>query len=472
MTQQSGVVARPAGRDATRAVLAAVVAAALGFGGLATGAAAAHSTASPQLPRSVPGGTSSFINSPVKAVGTTPAGVTMTVEKTVIGHARVASAGVLPTDPAAPADEFLIPVNAKAAPGINDLYKDFDVTANAWSDILTLKFTFSRPVRNPRLHVAGTGGAVADSQGNEEYYWAGLELVGGAPVRPTFSNAAGFPGYTVTNTSVLPTRIYSPKSTTCGVVYTCGSVQLNGTLTSFSVKVRARNVRTGVTAGDQFFWGVFRVSLDEDDSDAPASYGAASHVVGDTFLGTDGTPDHMETVSFLPRQLAADVDDDDALPRNAAITSTGQSYTLRVPLNATANSTLSGWIDFDRNGKFDEGERAQAAVAPADTSKILTWTPPANVTEGRAWVRLRLGNAAEQVAVPTGWADSGEVEDHQVSIGPHRLAQPAECSKKSKNPLCRLPGRIKGGKHHSADAGQDRKRVISGSYTPRKSKQD
>ncbi|GAA2402855.1 GEVED domain-containing protein [Nonomuraea africana] len=371
------------------------------------------------VPMAYADGPLTFTNSATEAVGTTPSGVTVVVRKTPVGDTKVVSAEVSPADPAALPDEFLVPVNAKAGAGILDLYEDFDVKPNGWSDVVALTFTFSRPVRDPRLHVFGTGGVVTDlSKDRRDDYWSGVRLVGGTPSTPTFSKVAGFPGYRVTRTTIAPERVHSATTTTCGVVYTCGTVQVNGTLNSFTIMLRARDVRRGGEAGTSQMWGAFKLSLYEDDSDAPASYGAASHILTDTSLGRDVTPDHTDTDSFTPRTLRVGADADDALEAEgpAPLAGNASTYSLDVPVRAGSASSLGGWIDFDRNGSFDAGERAQAQVEAGASSGTLTWTVPKTVRPGATWLRLRAAATADGVERPTGWADSGEVEDYPITL--------------------------------------------------------
>ncbi|WP_336204067.1 GEVED domain-containing protein [Nonomuraea sp. LPB2021202275-12-8] len=335
----------------------------------------------------------------------------------MIGTARVASASVSPANPAAPADEYLAPANAKATAGIVDLYEDFAVTPGAWSDVATLTFTFSRPVRDPRLHVFGTGGASGKSATRRDDYWPAIDLVGGSPVKPAFSQAAGFPGFRVTAGSIEPVRVYPARSTTCGVVYTCGTAKVNGTVTEFTVKLRALNVRYGKGGPTPQLWAAFKLSLAEDGSDAPASYGAASHAITDSYLGRSVSADHLDAVSMTPRGLPAGTDDDDAVgDPQARIKGSGRTYRLAVPVRSGSPSNVAGWIDFDRDGRFDADERATAAVARGATAATLSWTVRRRPRTGPSWMRLRLAAGAEAVASPTGWADSGEAEDHRIRL--------------------------------------------------------
>ncbi|WP_326640536.1 GEVED domain-containing protein [Nonomuraea fuscirosea] len=388
-------------------------------------ATVAHAeSAFPSVPAAITGtqagnASSSFTNSVTAAVGRTPSGVRVTVTKTMIGKSRVASAKVLRADPAAPDDEYLIPANAKTTAGFVDLYEHFAARPGAWNDVATLTFTFSRPVRDPHLHVFGTGGSSGDA-GDHDDYWPAIELTGGTPATPAFARVAGFPGYRTTATAIEPEWTYPTGSTTCGVVYACGTVKVSGIVSSFTVKLRAHDDRQGKGGPTPQLWAAFKLSLAEDDSDAPASYGAASHAITRSSLGRTVTADHTDAVSMTPRALPAGTDADDAVtvPR-ARIAPTGKAYTLAVPVRAGSPSRLNGWIDFNRNGRFDAVERATAKVRASATTATLRWTVPQPLHTGVTWMRLRLATQGAVTASPTGWADSGEVEDHQIELARH-----------------------------------------------------
>ncbi|MEU4549677.1 GEVED domain-containing protein [Nonomuraea dietziae] len=400
-----------------------------------TGVAAALVGMAGVVPMAYADGPQTFTNSATEAQGSTSSGVRVTVRKTPVGGTRVVWAQVAPADPAALDDEFLVPANAKAGAGILDLYEDFEVTPNGWSDVVALTFTFSRPVRDPRLHVYGTGGVV--TEGNErDDYWAGLRLMGGTPSTPTFSKVAGFPGYRVTDDTIVPERFTRTRTTTCGVVYTCGTVQVNGTLRSFTIMLRARDVRYRDDAGRPQMWGAFKLSLYEDGSDAPASYGAASHILTDTFLGNGVTADHTATDSVTPRALRQGTDTDDAIAAGGPppLAGNARTYTLAVPVGGPSEAALAGWIDFDRNGKFDVGERAQASAEAGSTTRELTWSVPRTVRPGATWLRLRTAATDDGVARPTGWADSGEVEDYQIALAERVAMEPQERPVKAERP--------------------------------------
>lgn len=371
------------------------------------------------VPPSGPGkdtATWTMTNTPERARSVTPSGVVMTVDKQLAPGVSVSKAEAVPANPSAPPDEYLIPVNAKAAPAISDLYEGFRARPNSWSDIARLTFTFSSPVRNPRLHIAGTGGASGTSGGAREDYWSGLALVGGSPGGLGFTNAAGFPGFEVNKYSIMPERIGPEQETTCGVVYMCGTALIEGVVTSFTVELRARTVRRATAAGDPFLWGVFRVTFDEDSSDAPASYGTASHSISDLAIGEAVTADHPDTVSSATRRIARDDDDVPAwLPADRAVkVQAGKPVRLEVPVRTARAAALSGWIDFNRDGLFQQGERATAAVPAGASSVALTWTAPRGTKLGASWLRLRA--ATDTVSSATGWSSTGEVEDEAIVL--------------------------------------------------------
>lgn len=212
----------------------------------------------------------------------------------------------------------------------------------------------------------------------------------------------------------------------------CGTAQINGTVTSFTMDVRARNVRQTVKAGDPFMWGAFRVTFEQDDSDAPASYGAASHVISDQAIGKDVTADVPGRVTFQPRRLAtADTDGETA---SGARLGGGQRFEVVVPVTSASPATMAGWIDFNRNRRFDAAERAQTAVTAGASAVLMTWTVPKDVEGGASWMRLRLARDAAELARPDGWASSGEVEDHPFAITGPDLRLSHTASRRKANP--------------------------------------
>ncbi|MGH8083215.1 MAG: GEVED domain-containing protein, partial [Lysobacter sp.] len=80
---------------------------------------------------------------------------------------------------------------------------------------------------------------------------------------------------------------------------------------------------------------------------------------------------------------------------------------------------VCGWVDFNRNNVFENGEGVCNAVASGATTTTLNWTVPTATTAGRTYVRLRATQGTQlTTATPTGRVDSGEVEDYMIEIKP------------------------------------------------------
>ena len=179
----------------------------------------------------------------------------------------------------------------------------------------------------------------------------------------------------------------------------------------------------------------------EDNFDTDLDYGdAPDTAIGVTTgnyntLTTDNGPSHVivtglrmgaavdgESNAFPDAAAAGDdmntTDDEDGFSGPITVF-TGTAPTLSVPVTNTTGSsaTLTGWIDYDSDGLFDNAaERAMAAV-PSGTSGNVTLVFP-TVPGGAAnstYARFRLSTDAA-ARNPVGAAADGEVEDYQVSI--------------------------------------------------------
>lgn len=99
------------------------------------------------------------------------------------------------------------------------------------------------------------------------------------------------------------------------------------------------------------------------------------------------------------------------------VVSTGGIVSGVVP-----RGVLNAWIDFNRNGQWEESERILSNVILDKTNldadgkllEPLTRTVPTWAVPGETFVRFRLSEAS--LTSPTGAADSGEVEDYRIWI--------------------------------------------------------
>jgi uncharacterized repeat protein (TIGR01451 family) len=304
------------------------------------------------------------------------------------------------------------------------------VAAGGQQAMGTLTYSFSRPVVNPRFHFARLGGTGAGAGFSTTFMTA--------PAGSTWTVIGGLLTTTLANTrlrgsSNTPSVACGDPATTSG----CGTAQLNGTFTSIPLGIGIGNP-TAATPGDLGADGyTVTITVDEDFSDAPTSYGMAGHVNSGLTLGAALTVDPTPPLAIpngtayitpapatSPRASAtATGDTDDAL---GSLSPVGVgTYGLSVPVAGFqsvpgATPQLCGWIDFNRNGTFESpGERACANVS-GNGNVALSWTIPTGTTyvAGESYARLRLGYTSAQVQSATGLADSGEVEDYPISLLP------------------------------------------------------
>jgi len=186
---------------------------------------------------------------------------------------------------------------------------------------------------------------------------------------------------------------------------------------------------------------VWVLSLDEiaDFGDAPdtsAGTGAGNYQT----RVTDGGPSHQIVSGLL---LGATIDGDPGTLQNAnadndntdgalpndedgvlspldLLGTVGAQPTVTLLATNTTGSaaTLSGWIDYNQDGDFDNAtERAQIAVPDATTDGRFTLSFPAIPAgaTGKTYARFRLSTDAA-ADNSTGAATDGEVEDYLFSI--------------------------------------------------------
>ncbi|WP_237771327.1 Ig-like domain-containing protein [Kribbella sp. ALI-6-A] len=296
----------------------------------------------------------------------------------------------------------------------------------------TLTISFSQPVRDPVLHLAGIGGASTQTvngqpRAQSELHAALRLRTAGLSLRKLGQgNNLAVTSDTITAANHDAGPNCATKDTGAGPDSTataaCGSVQVNGVVTAVSFdltavftkhpKLPAFNTKT---SADVFS---LVASVGEDFGDAAASYGAAWSVLSDLRLGAEATQDNATVANATNGPAAAD-QADDGVTFGPLLTS-ATSYSAPVALTgASKPGQVCGWIDFDRDGTFEAAERACSTFAAGQGQTTLSWAKFARAASaGPTTARIRAGYTAAQVEKPTGATDSGEVEDHPLTIAP------------------------------------------------------
>ncbi|MFG2841606.1 Ig-like domain-containing protein [Kitasatospora sp. NPDC048296] len=159
-------------------------------------------------------------------------------------------------------------------------------TDGSWRTVGTLRLGFSRPVRNPRLHLSGLA-AVATGKSGTTSTAARLTLTGGSPAAPTMVDRTDWPGWTVDGNALAPRGADGSTDGAAGSAAE-GTLELAGTFRTAVFRVEQRSTaRAGSTTAPPVLRQAYTVTVDEDLGTAPQAYGNASHVVSDLFLGAD-----------------------------------------------------------------------------------------------------------------------------------------------------------------------------------------
>lgn len=291
------------------------------------------------------------------------------------------------------------------------------------------------PVRNPRLHIARLGGNYYSATSGQTLNFgvtlslstAGVSL--GSPSSPSLTVAGTTIRHSAVGTST-GLECTTNSTTSAG----CGTVPMVGTTSQLAFNVGAlRNTTTvpwtvGSSSAIRESYEI-TVTFDEDFGDAPASYdtpgtAAASHLIGNLTLGSTVTAENASTFNLgtiepspIANATASSDSGDDGATFTSISTVAGHTYTQAVALSGASRAgQVCGWIDFNKSGAFDTGERACAAFASGATSANLTWTVPSGVTAGTTVARLRASYDTSGVQSPLGLLHSGEVEDYEVTL--------------------------------------------------------
>ena len=214
-----------------------------------------------------------------------------------------------------------------------------------------------------------------------------------------------------------------------------------------------------VTSGAQSTMVGIKMS---DMGDLPSSYGDAVHYlrtetidwntklvkqIQQPYLGTVkadfeessgervrgiGSDDNKDNADEGVKQLIdqADVHDnkDTGEPEVKLVKAPDDTYEVNITASVNGNDQFKetpapayvrGFIDFNQNGKFDEGEASEIVEVTENNQKVklkFRNTQLIDTTKEAVNFRVRIAKTRSQVEKPTGIAYSGEVEDNQIQV--------------------------------------------------------
>ena len=146
-------------------------------------------------------------------------------------------------------------------------------------------------------------------------------------------------------------------------------------------------------------------------------------------IGSDDATDNGdEGVAQLIAEKDVHINKDNGEPEVKIVQAADNSYRVRVIASANGNDNYTGtvepayvrgFIDFNNNGKFDEGEASEIVKVTGNNETVelvFKNTQVIDTTKGVVNFRTRIAKSEKQVTKATGIAFSGEVEDNQIQV--------------------------------------------------------
>ncbi|HEX4411983.1 MAG TPA: VCBS repeat-containing protein [Lacipirellulaceae bacterium] len=168
--------------------------------------------------------------------------------------------------------------------------------------------------------------------------------------------------------------------------------------------------------------------LAADFGDAPKPYptllidNGARHEATGPRLGAlvDTEPDGQPTAAANGDDINGADDEDGVAFGTLQVGQVNATVTVNVQ-NAPLGAKFDAWIDFNRDGNWDQnGEHIFASVPVQDGDNLLTFDVPSNAAIGLTYARFRISSAGDLGVV--GPALDGEVEDLAVTLQPPAAA--------------------------------------------------
>ncbi|CAD2226206.1 conserved hypothetical protein [Pseudoalteromonas sp. 3J6] len=98
------------------------------------------------------------------------------------------------------------------------------------------------------------------------------------------------------------------------------------------------------------------------------------------------------------------------------VTAIAAGQDSQIIVNASADSFLYAWFDWDQNGGFSESERMVTKYPLNKGDNSILVSVPSNVKAGQTWARFRVTDGSEaSLITATGGVLGGEVEDYPIT---------------------------------------------------------
>ena len=156
----------------------------------------------------------------------------------------------------------------------------------------------------------------------------------------------------------------------------------------------------------------------QDDYQTEPGRGPSHVVDGVIFLGSGVDAENVAFDDGDPEDDGVVVNDGSTNPSlHGASFIAGQAYTLDVTTAGTG--VLNAWIDFNRDGDFDDsGEQIAIDAAPSSNLITINGTAPFGAVAGTTYARFRYSSStsASDGLGPNTPAPDGEVEDYQITL--------------------------------------------------------
>ncbi len=217
--------------------------------------------------------------------------------------------------------------------------------------------------------------------------------------------------YSATQVDAIPAGYSGTIEIAYRVTGNSSSPGLNG----FNVNISPAAYQTESNSQDDDAVSSYTYTEIRDYGDAPATYGSAWHIIDfKNYLGSlvDGEVSDQPSAEADADDLNSEADDDGVVfPPEIP-----QGENVSLSIMVTGLGYLSGWIDWNIDGDFeDEGERvAENIVRSTGTSDLQISIPMDAAINTSTFARFRF--AKEPLSGSGGSGDKGEVEDYMITI--------------------------------------------------------